>query len=39
MRAEFEVPDGHGYLLGDLRVRGIPLDFGGQLAGPSKDDH
>lgn len=33
MRAEFEIPADRGYVLGDLFVRGIPLEFGGQLAG------
>jgi hypothetical protein len=32
MRAEFEIPADKGYVLGDLFVRGIPLEFGGQLA-------
>ncbi|PPQ95706.1 hypothetical protein CVT25_000785 [Psilocybe cyanescens] len=32
MRAEFEVPEDKPYVLGDLLVKGIPLDFGGQLA-------
>lgn len=32
MRAEFEIPEDKGYVLGDLFVRGIPLEFGGQLA-------
>jgi hypothetical protein len=33
MRAEFEIPADKGYVLGDLFVREIPLEFGGQLAG------
>jgi len=32
MRAVFEVPADKGYVLGDLTVKGIPLEFGGQLA-------
>lgn len=32
MRAEFEIPADKGYVLGDLFVRGTPLEFGGQLA-------
>ena len=35
MRAEFEVPEDKGYVLGDLTVQGLPLQYGGQLAGPS----
>lgn len=33
MRAEFEVPEGKGYVLGDLKVNKKPLQYGGQLAG------
>jgi len=32
MRAEFEIPEDRGYVLGDLFVRGNLLEFGGQLA-------
>ncbi|KAH7322230.1 hypothetical protein B0J17DRAFT_684048 [Rhizoctonia solani] len=31
-RLEFEVPEGKGFVLGDLSVRGEPLRFGSQLA-------
>lgn len=33
MRAEFEVPSTKDYVLGDLTVKGLPLEYGGQLAG------
>jgi hypothetical protein len=33
MRAMFEVPKEKPYVLGDLTVKGVPLEFGGQLAG------
>jgi hypothetical protein len=32
MRAEFEVPSTKDYVLGDLTVKGLPLEYGGQLA-------
>ncbi|KAF9459656.1 hypothetical protein BDZ94DRAFT_997828 [Collybia nuda] len=32
MRAEFEIPEGQGYVLGDITVNGTPLQYGGQLA-------
>src|SRR6185436_4866370 len=32
VRARFEVPQELGYLVGDLRLAGRPIDFGGQLA-------
>ncbi|KAF9059705.1 hypothetical protein BDP27DRAFT_1453131 [Rhodocollybia butyracea] len=32
MRGEFEVPEGKGYVLGDLKVNKKPLEYGGQLA-------
>jgi len=32
MRGEFEVPDGKGYVLGDLIVKQKPLKYGAQLA-------
>ncbi|KAH9477702.1 hypothetical protein JR316_0009928 [Psilocybe cubensis] len=32
MRAEFEVPSDKPYVLGDLLVKGVALEFGGQLA-------
>ena len=39
MRGEFEVPEGKGYVLGDLFVRGKPLKYGAQLAGASQQLH
>lgn len=33
MRGEFEVPEGKGYVLGDLIVKGKPLNWGSQIAG------
>ncbi|KAH8105185.1 hypothetical protein BXZ70DRAFT_904420 [Cristinia sonorae] len=32
VRGEFEVPADKGYVLGDLLVRNVPLEFGGQIA-------
>ena len=32
MRAVFEVPDGHNYRVGDLKIDGRPIRFGSQLA-------
>ncbi|HEY7873693.1 MAG TPA: hypothetical protein VIG64_01090 [Actinomycetota bacterium] len=32
MRARFEVPDGHGYRVGDVTIGGRPIEFGAQLA-------
>ncbi|KAF5378429.1 hypothetical protein D9757_011157 [Collybiopsis confluens] len=32
VRGEFEVPPGKGYVVGDMFVRNVPLEFGGQLA-------
>ncbi|KAF8999221.1 hypothetical protein BDZ89DRAFT_1147760 [Hymenopellis radicata] len=32
MRAVMEVPEGRGYVLGDLLVDGNPLEYGGQIA-------
>ncbi|KAH8105194.1 hypothetical protein BXZ70DRAFT_510157 [Cristinia sonorae] len=32
VRGEFEVPADKGYVVGDLLVRNVPLDFGAQLA-------
>jgi len=32
MRGEFEVPADRGYVVGDLLVNGVPLNYGAQLA-------
>jgi hypothetical protein len=31
-RAVFEVPDGEGYVVGDLTIGGLPIEYGGQVA-------
>lgn len=32
VRAAFEVPKGHGYVVGDIKINGQPIKFGGQVA-------
>jgi hypothetical protein len=32
VRAVYEVPEGRGYVVGDIRIGGEPIEFGGQLA-------
>lgn len=32
VRAAYEVPKGHGYVVGDIKIEGQPIKFGGQLA-------
>ncbi len=32
VRAEFSVPDGTGFVVGDITINGKPIDFGGQVA-------
>lgn len=32
LRLEYEVPAGAGFVVGDIRIGGRPIDFGGQLA-------
>ncbi|KAF5366653.1 hypothetical protein D9757_012765 [Collybiopsis confluens] len=38
VRGEFEVPPEKGYVVGDMFVRNVPLEFGGQLAAALVED-
>ncbi len=32
LRAEFSVPEAYGYTVGDIRIGGVPIRYGGQIA-------
>jgi hypothetical protein len=32
VRAVYEVPAGHGFVVGDIRIAGRPIEFGAQIA-------
>jgi hypothetical protein len=32
VRLEYEVPASEGFVVGDIRIGGRPIEFGGQLA-------